>query len=92
MLRQRSAGLAMDAFGPVAAHLRHASENLRLFVDAQLLISAQVTSEHANALYGAAALDLPRRGVVHLSGGIGAIAETLVERGTPSRRTGALPP
>ncbi len=31
----------------------------------------------ANALYGASALDLPRRGVVHLQGGIGAIAATL---------------
>jgi len=79
MLRQRIAGLAVDAFSPVAAHLRQASENLRLFVDAQLLISAQVTSECANALYGAAALDLPRRGVSQLSGGIGAIAETLVD-------------
>jgi phytoene dehydrogenase-like protein len=44
-----------------------------------LLISAQATSERANALYGAAALDLPRRGVVHLSGGMGAIAEALAE-------------
>ncbi len=78
MLQQRNAGLAVDAFRPVAAHLRDASKNLRLFVDAQLLISAQVTSEQANALYGAAALDLPRRGVAHLSGGMGAIAETLV--------------
>ncbi len=71
--------LAADAFLPVAAHLRQASENLRLFVDGQLLISAQATSESANALYGAAALDLPRRGVVHLRGGMGAIAETLVD-------------
>ncbi|HWQ05061.1 MAG TPA: NAD(P)/FAD-dependent oxidoreductase [Longilinea sp.] len=78
VLQQRNAGLLVDAFRPVAAHLRHASENLRLFVDAQLLISAQITSGRANALYGAAALDLPRRGVVHLSGGMGAIAETLV--------------
>jgi C-3',4' desaturase CrtD len=78
MLRQRNAELAVNAFQPVAALLRHASEALRLFVDAQLLISAQVTSERANALYGAAALDLPRRGVVHLRGGMGAIAETLV--------------
>ena len=78
MLQQRNAGLLFDAFRPVAAHLRHASENLRLFVDAQLLISAQITNGRANALYGAAALDLPRRGVVHLSGGMGAIAETLI--------------
>ncbi|MBK8906318.1 MAG: FAD-dependent oxidoreductase [Anaerolineaceae bacterium] len=50
----------------------------RAFLDAQLLISAQTTSQHANALYGSAALDLPRRGVNHVRGGIGALAETLV--------------
>ena len=72
-------GLVADAVQPVAAHLRHAPRDLRLFVDAQLLIAAQVTSARANALYGASALDLPRRGVVHLKGGIGAIAETLTQ-------------
>jgi C-3',4' desaturase CrtD len=71
--------LAADAVRPVAAHLRHTSERLRLFVDAQLLIAAQTTSRYANALYGASALDLPRRGVVHLAGGMGAIAETLAQ-------------
>lgn len=71
-------GLAADAWRPVAAHLRGVPERLRLFVDAQLLISAQTTSPFANALYGAAALDLPRRGVVHFEGGMGHIAETLV--------------
>ncbi len=71
--------LAVDAFRPVAAHLRGAADRLRLFVDAQLLIAAQTTSRNANALYGAAALDLPRRGVVHLEGGIGAIAEVLAQ-------------
>ena len=70
-------GLAADAFRPVAAHLHNAPKALRLFVDAQLLIAAQTTSARANALYGASALDLPRRGVVHLEGGIGAIAQTL---------------
>jgi phytoene dehydrogenase-like protein len=71
--------LARDFWRPVAAHLHGAPADLRLFVDAQLLIAAQATSRWANALYAAAALDLPRRGVVHLAGGIGAIAETLVE-------------
>ena len=52
---------------------------LRLFVDAQLLISAQTTAAHANALYAAAALDLPRRGVYHVKGGIGTLARTLVD-------------
>jgi phytoene dehydrogenase-like protein len=72
-------GFALDAFRPAAAHLCGVSERLRLFVDAQLLISAQATSEHVNALYGAAALDLPRRGVMHLTGGMGALAEILAE-------------
>jgi C-3',4' desaturase CrtD len=49
------------------------------FLDAQLLISAQTTAERANALYGSAALDLPRRGVNHVHGGIGNIAGTLAE-------------
>lgn len=48
------------------------------FLDAQLLISAQTTSQDAHALYGSAALDLPRRGVNHVRGGIGALADTLV--------------
>jgi C-3',4' desaturase CrtD len=71
--------LARDALRPVSAHLRGASERLRLVVDAQLLIAAQTTSRYANALYGASALDLPRRGTVHAEGGMGAIAGTLVE-------------
>jgi C-3',4' desaturase CrtD len=71
--------LAADAFRPVAAHLHGASKRLHLFVDAQLLIAAQTTSRYANALYGASALDLPRRGVVHLEGGMGAIAQILAQ-------------
>jgi C-3',4' desaturase CrtD len=51
----------------------------RTFLDSQLLIAAQTISDSANALYGSAALDLPRRGVNHVSGGIGALAGTLVE-------------
>ena len=70
--------LLADAFRTVAHHLKGQQKALRQFVDAQLLIAAQTTSAHANALYGASALDLPRRGVVHLNGGIGAIADTLV--------------
>lgn len=49
----------------------------KAFLDAQLLIAAQTTSEETSALYGAAALDLPRRGVNHVRGGIGALAKTL---------------
>lgn len=72
-------GLAADAFRPLSYHLRNQPDKLRLFIDAQLLISAQTTSRYANALYGASALDLPRRGVVHMKGGMGSIAETLVK-------------
>jgi C-3',4' desaturase CrtD len=72
-------GLAADAFRPVAAQLKGIPDPFRLFIDAQLLIAAQSTSAHTYALYGASALDLPRRGVVHLSGGIGAIAQIVME-------------
>ena len=47
------------------------------FIDAQLLISSQTTSQHANAIYSATALDLARQGVYHVVGGIGGISETL---------------
>lgn len=70
--------LAADALRPVAHHLQGTTESLRRFVDAQLLIAAQTTSSYTNALYGASALDLPRRGVRHLKGGMGTIAQTLV--------------
>lgn len=70
--------LAMDLFRPVGFHLKIVPESLRLFVDGQLLISAQTTSEYANALYTASALDLPRRGVAHLPKGIGTLAVILV--------------
>lgn len=78
-LRRLRPELLSDAFQPVARHLNEAPERLRLFSDAQLLISAQATSTRTNALYGASALDLPRRGVVHLPGGMGAIAVKIME-------------
>jgi phytoene dehydrogenase-like protein len=71
--------LLADLVRPVSAHLNKASGSLRLFVDAQLLIAAQTTSAKANALYGASALDLPRRGVVHLTGGMGGLSQQLAE-------------
>lgn len=70
--------LARDVFRPVSQHLRGMPENLQMFINGQLLISAQTTSEYANALYSASALDLPRRGVGHLAKGIGSLADTLV--------------
>lgn len=50
------------------------------FIDATLLISAQTTSDHVNGVYGATAMDLARQGVYHVEGGIGGIAETLVNK------------
>lgn len=58
---------------------RHADRLLYAFVDAQLIISAQTTARYANALYGSAALDLPRRGVNQVRGGIGGLAQTLAD-------------
>jgi C-3',4' desaturase CrtD len=77
--RRFSINLLLDAFRPVATHLKTAPEELRLFIDGQLLISAQTTSAYANALYGASALDLPRRGVVTFDQGMGAISERLAQ-------------
>ncbi len=66
------------ALRSVAAMLPpHPPAGLTAFLDANLLISAQAPTSSANALYGSAALDLPRRGVYHIRGGIGALAETL---------------
>ena len=47
------------------------------FLDGQLLIAAQGIARETNGLYGAVALDLYRRGVAHVEGGVGNIAETL---------------
>lgn len=71
--------IALDAFRPVAAHLAGMPARLRQYVDGQLLISAQATADRANALYGAAALDMPRRGAAHVRGGIGQIAALLAD-------------
>jgi len=61
-------------------HGQHKDAAFVRFLDATLLISAQTTTPHVNALYGATAIDLPRQGVYHVEGGIGGIAETLVEK------------
>ncbi len=50
-----------------------------LFLDTQLLISAQTTAHNASALFGAAAADLPRKGVNHVIGGIGTLSKQLVD-------------
>ena len=61
-------------------HGLHNNQAFVRFLDAQLLISAQTTTRHVNALWGATALDLARQGVFHVEGGIGGVAQTLVDR------------
>lgn len=61
------------------AQLTRPKSSFKAFLDAQLLIAAQAVSDNTNALYGSAALDLPRRGVNHVRGGIGALAKTLAD-------------
>ncbi len=75
----RIPGMARDALRPLAPRLAAAPPRLRQYLDGQLLISAQATADRANALYAAAALDMPRRGVAHVRGGIGRLAEALAE-------------
>ncbi len=68
-----------ESMGAWAARSGVLSRPARAFLDAQLLISAQTTATNANAVFGAAAIDLPRKGVNHVRGGIGGIAQTLVD-------------
>lgn len=71
--------LALMRMGGLLDLLQVKDQTARTFIDAQLLISAQTTSAHANALYGAIAVDLPRVGVHHVRGGIGTLAQQLAE-------------
>lgn len=72
-------GLFPDLFRKVDAHLNNLSTRMQAYIDGQLLISAQATSRSTNALYGAAALDLARRGIASVPGGMGGMAEKLVD-------------
>lgn len=80
-----AAPAAFQSVASLAGSSQH-DPTLRAFLDTQLLISAQVSSDRASALYGSAALDLPRRGVYHVPAGVGELAATLV---TWLRRHGA---
>ena len=71
--------LALTTMGRLLDMLGIRDRSARVFIDAQLLISAQTTAAHANALYGAVAMDLPRVGVYHVHGGIGNLAKTLAD-------------
>lgn len=76
---------AMIGYGPLALMtisqwldaLGIRNQSARMFIDAQLLISAQTTADRANALYGSVAIDLPRIGTYHVPGGIGSLAKSL---------------
>jgi phytoene dehydrogenase-like protein len=61
------------------AQLARSTPAFKTFLDAQLLIAAQAVSDNTQAVYGSAALDLPRRGVSQVHGGIGTLAKTLAD-------------
>ncbi len=66
----------------VAHELRRYSltdQALRTFIDAQLLISAQVTADACAWPFGSVALDLARQGVFYAEGGAWTIARTLAD-------------
>ena len=71
--------LALATMGQWLSALGIRDRAARTFIDAQLLISAQVTATHANALYGAISMDLPRSGAYHVHGGMGGLARTLAD-------------
>jgi len=78
-LRPRTLRAMPYLFRTVADFAPEGDPLFRAFLDGQLLISAQTTAGRAGALYGSAALDLPRRGVNHVRGGIGSLARVLVD-------------
>lgn len=71
--------MALSSLGNVLDLLGIRDRAARTFMDAQLLISAQVTAQYANGLYGMISMDLPRAGAHHVKGGIGGLAKTLAE-------------
>ena len=63
-----------------AQHLpQNSSERFRRFIDAQLQIFAQRTSDECAYLYAALALQIPRRGTYAIRGGASALASVLTE-------------
>ncbi len=63
----------------LASHGLDSDPDFVRFIDAQLLISVQTTSRHANVLNAAIALDLPVAGTWRVEGGIGTVARLLAE-------------
>jgi C-3',4' desaturase CrtD len=62
-----------------AQHLTSTSARFRRFIDAQLQIFAQVSSDSCAYLYAAVALAQPLRGMYALQGGAQALSDALVE-------------
>jgi len=61
----------------LASHGLDTDPDFVRFIDAQLLVSVQTTSEYANAINAAIALDLPVAGAYHVKGGIGTVSRLL---------------
>ena len=61
----------------VAKHLRKTSQRFRQFIDAQLQMLGQCSTNECPYLYAAVALMLPRRGMYSIRGGGSALAECL---------------
>lgn len=62
-----------------ARHLENTSKRFRRFIDAQLQIFGQCTSNECAYLYAAVALMIPRRGMFGIRGGAPALADQLVQ-------------
>jgi C-3',4' desaturase CrtD len=75
----RTLPLLLETMGAWARRSGVTDRAALLFLDTQLLISAQTTADNASALFGAAAADLPRKGVNHVIGGIGTLSKQLVD-------------
>jgi len=63
----------------IASHGLDSDQDFVRFIDSQLLISVQTTSQFANAVNAAIALDLPASGAYSVNGGIGRVAELLAD-------------
>jgi C-3',4' desaturase CrtD len=63
----------------LASHQLDSDIDFVRFIDAQLLISVQTTSQHANAINAAIALDLPVAGAYRVRGGIGTVSKLLAD-------------
>jgi phytoene dehydrogenase-like protein len=60
-------------------HLEGTSFRFRRFIDAQLQLLAQATSQECDYLYSTLALNIPRRGNFSIRGGASALAEKLAD-------------